>query len=1107
MAAYEAAIKVLLDAKAAFAAIKEIEGRLGGLKTKAQSVQVQETVKEAAKEVTAKERALAKQIDLNAATDLYYRRLQQINRAGGARNDKQKKELAGLQEIVDTQGDSLMLVRKSATALGRILEVIRETNRADKRSNELQSQIRAYEKQFEALRKVGVTEGKLSEVVQLRDKLSDQQAKKQLDLAAITKGQLDRKLKILQAEQDNKRAVEQTAAAEKKKAQQQGLGLRALAKRFNPLIERTAQLAAPQRQLALPSTEILAPSTKGIQRLKTAETSAERTGRFAARIAQAYDRSAERARDILEANQDAVKAGKRNAREAERAAKANERSQKAVRATARTRNRAPVGRGGGGGGGGGGKSGAIAGSVGFPLLFGGGPGSIVGGGIGAAIGGFPGGILGSALGQQLDQVTIKLIEFATSLSSATIALDDLISSAGLRGTPTAANIRFSELLGAPELGRAAGKQQVEAIIGKEGVQNLQDLSDKTKQLGNVFADLSLRAGSFFAPFVSGVLGALGVKSTEETKGKNEGRAEQLRETIAKLEQDGVNPAAITVYREQLKQIEATLDGVNKKTEINNNLNNELNSIVNARIGLAEASASFEENRLGLRRDDLAVQQAGLEVTRAKNDLDELNLRLTKEMPPEKRKELELERDITDQRLRQLEAARDNARILAETQLEKEKLALDNQALGVLKRRRDLAFDFVKLTTSQQNILKARYALTTKQTKEEEKIIENQRESDLKLVNEAEKIKKINYLANEKLLLIKEEKRNKDEITRQNEVLRLDAKQAFEDQLALARLARENQTYSQTLKTDPERAFSFSGEGLGFFAQSSLFESNRIAESAMQLEEYNEAIAKLQTRITGLRDKKVKEIELVPLERELERLTQLRDDFQKFQPVLDQNAVLAARYADALNAVTPAVNSLVGGLQEVVAGTKSAQEAFADFLRTIADQLVQTAATMIAQYAALGIAKAFAFGSSSGFSFSGGSASSGLSAANLMGGAGPLNAGMFGFGRANGGAVSPGSTYLVGERGPELLTMGPSGGYVTSNSASQAAMDRYSSGNSRGGSISVNYNVTDINGMRFVTEDQFREGVAQAAKQGADGGFNRTMSSLKNSRSTRSRVGV
>jgi hypothetical protein len=37
-------------------------------------------------------------------------------------------------------------------------------------------------------------------------------------------------------------------------------------------------------------------------------------------------------------------------------------------------------------------------------------------------------------------------------------------------------------------------------------------------------------------------------------------------------------------------------------------------------------------------------------------------------------------------------------------------------------------------------------------------------------------------------------------------------------------------------------------------------------------------------------------------------------------------------------------------------------------------------------------------------------------------------------RALGGPVSPGSTYLVGERGPELLTMGSSGGHITPNSA-------------------------------------------------------------------------
>ena len=37
-------------------------------------------------------------------------------------------------------------------------------------------------------------------------------------------------------------------------------------------------------------------------------------------------------------------------------------------------------------------------------------------------------------------------------------------------------------------------------------------------------------------------------------------------------------------------------------------------------------------------------------------------------------------------------------------------------------------------------------------------------------------------------------------------------------------------------------------------------------------------------------------------------------------------------------------------------------------------------------------------------------------------------------RAAGGPVSAGSTYLVGERGPELLTMGNQGGNITPNSA-------------------------------------------------------------------------
>ncbi len=48
--------------------------------------------------------------------------------------------------------------------------------------------------------------------------------------------------------------------------------------------------------------------------------------------------------------------------------------------------------------------------------------------------------------------------------------------------------------------------------------------------------------------------------------------------------------------------------------------------------------------------------------------------------------------------------------------------------------------------------------------------------------------------------------------------------------------------------------------------------------------------------------------------------------------------------------------------------------------------------------------------------------------------GSLFGGIFGGGRAGGGSVQAGKTYLIGEKGPELLSMGASSGFVTPNGA-------------------------------------------------------------------------
>ena len=151
---------------------------------------------------------------------------------------------------------------------------------------------------------------------------------------------------------------------------------------------------------------------------------------------------------------------------------------------------------------------------------------------------------------------------------------------------------------------------------------------------------------------------------------------------------------------------------------------------------------------------------------------------------------------------------------------------------------------------------------------------------------------------------------------------------------------------------------------------------------------------------------------------------------------------------------------------------------------------------------------------------------------LAGGAGGSGSGLFGAlakgfgfefgGRASGGPVTPGGSYVVGENGPELLQMSPSGGgYVHSNpsqamsryrpgssgSAAAGGADGGADGGAAGQTVNVAYTVERINERNYVTEEAFRAGMNQAAKRGAEGGYTKTMSSMRNSRSTRARIGM
>ena len=116
-------------------------------------------------------------------------------------------------------------------------------------------------------------------------------------------------------------------------------------------------------------------------------------------------------------------------------------------------------------------------------------------------------------------------------------------------------------------------------------------------------------------------------------------------------------------------------------------------------------------------------------------------------------------------------------------------------------------------------------------------------------------------------------------------------------------------------------------------------------------------------------------------------------------------------------------TVTSGFAELVSGAKSAEQVFAEFLRSIADMLISTAQQMIAQYIAIGIARMFAIpGSTYQPKFDGASLFSGQTADFMPFGSAFTP-------RANGGAVGANKPYLVGERGPELFVPGAQGNIV------------------------------------------------------------------------------
>lgn len=228
----------------------------------------------------------------------------------------------------------------------------------------------------------------------------------------------------------------------------------------------------------------------------------------------------------------------------------------------------------------------------------------------------------------------------------------------------------------------------------------------------------------------------------------------------------------------------------------------------------------------------------------------------------------------------------------------------------------------------------------------------------------------------------------------------------------------------------------------------------------------------------------------------------------------------AAYREELAALTNPINMAVTGadaignafgqaFQDIATGAKSTQEALASAFQGIGQAFIQMATQIIAKQLAMiafqSILKVLGGGGSFSFSGagpaalpSGGGFAEGFSMPALLPG------------RANGGPVTSGSPYVVGERGPELFVPGTGGSVVPTNDL-RAAMGAAPGSGSSTPVINMSFESTNIGGVEYVSRDQLEQAMAatrrQAANDGAKRGMSMTLDNIQQSPQTRRRLGI
>jgi hypothetical protein len=673
----------------------------------------------------------------------------------------------------------------------------------------------------------------------------------------------------------------------------------------------------------------------------------------------------------------------------------------------------------------------------FPLLFGQGVGAAAGGGLGGAAGGLVGGqfgfglsLVGTALGTAVDTFAENIGSLAGSLDKPKEALEAL-EEAGLN-VDDSIKQQVDSLL---EAGKAYEAQQlvlqqITETLGPDAVSQLAAYDQETKKLQESYQQAYSALVRELLPAMVGFVGLI-----NDVAGAFGNMPDWVRNLISGASYSG--PFGITrVQFDALQNL-----GQNRSEGVQPTAPEQNPEFQRRQQELQQAA---EQRKIALRgqseelRAQLELLNSGLDITTDKGfelakqvvvvkylaELEEIN----NSKLEEGEKVLKRQVALLQQRIgiSNLESQRRRAQ---ESAASRAASAAASAAREAEARQKQIEAARI----SEINVLKERFAYSVKNTQYEEgeiaalekrvKQLALERDGQLEILDIKYKQSAANAKSQEESnklynVYVQQYQLIQDQYNLENKLTDQKIKQLKVEQ-EIANLQRI-QAATNT-RRELEQELSQLALPTGDFLADA-FDDQRL-EQAIRFENtirgINDQIDILRKRQEGTNGEAFED-----LGNQIKGLEKLKVIYGTLLPEIAAAEKQQLAYNQALGLVQGPVSSLVSGLREVVAETKSVEEAFADFLNGLADQLAQTAAQMIAQYIAIGIARKFAgIGSGSGFNFASGSADVGVSNANLLGGLGALP------GFANGGNPPVNKPSIVGERGPELFVPRSSGTIV------------------------------------------------------------------------------